>query len=164
MFGAGTQVLFMPEGVTMPIPPPPVTSGIQFAPTSGLFQLDTFVDPSGAPLNVLDADVGFTMTGHVVMPNYLTGTGRVRLYGHELGGTFNDLIGTFDVDLTGAASPNDPPNMTYDWSITVPGGVLSDPSPGSGVYELVLSFVYENPQGGHTDIAALIELGTFIVV
>ena len=58
----------------------PASTPIQFGPPpAGTFDLDTFVDPSGNPVNVIDIDLGVTLTGRVTLPGDVTGTGHVRL-------------------------------------------------------------------------------------
>jgi hypothetical protein len=142
----------------------PATQDVQFAPAAGKFDLDMFVDPSGAPVAVLDSDVGFSLSGRIELPGWLSGVGHVRLFGQEVGGPFNGRLADQTVNITGASSPADPPTITYPWNLNVPGGVLPDPSPGSGVYQLVLTFTFTTPATGHTDIAAVFDLGSYLAV
>jgi hypothetical protein len=135
---------------------------IQFAPLSGKFDLDTFVDPTGVPLDVLDAGQAFSLTGRIELPAWLTGLGRVRLFAREIGGPFNAQIGAVNVTLNGAVPP--PQTVTYPWILTVPANTLPNPSVASGVYEMTLTFTLENPPGAPTNIAAFFDLGTFLAV
>src|SRR5262245_54089729 len=145
----------------MPIPD---TADVQFVPLNGKFYLDTLVDPSDAPTSVLDIDLGFTVRGRLQLPSWLTGTGLVRLFADELGGPIDKRIGETTVAITGAASPNDPASKIYSWTINVAPNALPDPSPDSSLYRLGLVFVFQNPAGGHTDIGAFFDLGTYLIV
>src|SRR5919198_5445882 len=78
-----------------PAPPPsfrgdtmaiPATADVQFIPGAGKLYVDSLVDPSGNPLNVLDIDVGFTVNGRLELPGWLSGLGLVRLSADEIGG------------------------------------------------------------------------------
>lgn len=142
----------------------PDTADVQFMSQSGRFYLDSLVDPSGVPTSVLDIDLGFTVSGRLELPSWLTGTGLVRLFADELGGPIDQRIGATTVAITGAASPNDPGSKVYNWTISVASNALPDPSPDSSLYRLGLAFVFQNPAGGHTDIGAFFDLGTFLIV
>lgn len=139
----------------------PASADIQFLPAQGEFYVDKLVDPSDKPLTVLDIDLGFTVTGRVELPGWLTGTGRVRFFADELGGPIDKEIGHADINITGSTQPNDPPAKVYDWSIFVKSPELPDESK---MYRLGLVFVLQTPGGGHTDIGGFYDLGTFLVV
>ena len=144
--------------------PLPVKTPIQFAnPTNGTFELDTFVDPTGDPITVIDHEQGFTVTGIVTLPGWLSGKGVVRLVADEIGGPFDGAIGSRDVPVTGATSPQDPQDISYPWTITVPGTGPELP-PATNMYQLGLVFMLETNVGGHTDIAGFFDLGAFLIV
>jgi hypothetical protein len=139
-------------------------AAIQFAGLNGTFTADVF-DPSGNPREVLDIDLTFTVSGTILLPNFLSGDGVVTVFADELGGPVDKSIGQQTVNLTGVSLPTDPPGLvTYNWSITVGPPTLADPSPNSSIYQLAVSFAYQNPPGNHTDIAAVIDLGLFFIV
>jgi hypothetical protein len=140
----------------------PDSTPVQFGPPpTGTFYLDSFVDPSGNPVNVIDIDLGATLTGRVTLPGDLTGTGHVRLAADEIGGPFDGTVKQVDVNLTGAANPNDPQPVTYDWTLAFQVPDLPDESKA---YHFALTFVVTNPGAGHTDIAAIFDLGDYMVV
>jgi hypothetical protein len=145
----------------MALPTFPVSDAIQFIPGSGKFVVEKFVDPSGAPVDVLDIDVGFTVSGRIELPGWLSGKGVVRLAADQLGGPFDGTIGQVGVNITGATSPSDPPVMSYPWSITVKSPALPD---RDEMYRLGVLFAFQTPSGGHTDIAGFYDLGTVLVV
>jgi hypothetical protein len=139
----------------------PVTSDVQFLPGTGKLHIDELVDPSGAPLTVLDIDVGFTVKGRLELPGWLSGKGVVRLSADEIGGPIDKEIGHADVSITGASTPHDPPSKTYPWSITVKSPTLPDESK---MYQFGLVFILKTLGGGHTDIGGFYDLGAFLVV
>ena len=145
----------------MPIPD---VAQVQFAPAGGKFYLDSIVDPSGVPSTVLDIDIGFTVKGRVELPGWLSGKGLVRLFADEIGGQIDKEIGRATPNITGSSSPTDPPTVVYPWQITVASPTLPDPSPGSSLYQLGLSFVLQSAAGGHTDIGAFFDLGAYLIV
>ena len=145
--------------------PVPTTSPIQFPSTlSAQFAVDTMTDPNGAPATVLDLDLGFSISGHVNFPNWLTGTGNVSIYADELGGSYDGKILTTDISIT-AGGPEGGVT-TYGWTVTYPanlppgGTPLPDPSSGSQVYSLAAVFTFNGPP---TDIAGFAELGTYLI-
>jgi hypothetical protein len=140
---------------------PPVSADVQFVPGAGKLYIDNLVDPSGKPLTVLDIDDGFTVEGRIELPGWLSGRGIVRLCADEIGGPFDDTIGTAHVAVTGSSSPHDPPSKQYAWSITVKSPTLPDVSK---MYQFGLVFVLETLGGGHTDIGGFYDLGAFLVV
>ncbi len=142
----------------------PATTPVRFAAQAGTFFIDNLTDPNGDPGNVIDIDLGFTLSGRLELPGFLTGRGLVRLFADEHGGPIDQRIGQDTVAITGATSPTDPPNKTYRWSIAVAGTALPDPSPDSSVYQLDVAFTFQNPVGGHTDIGAVYDLGTFLII
>jgi hypothetical protein len=144
------------------MPTIPESTPIQFGPPpTGTFYLDSLVDPSGNPVNVIDIDLGVTLTGRVTLPGDVTGTGLVRLAATEIGGPFNGIVKTATVALTGATSPNDPPAKEYSWTMLVQVPDLPDESKA---YHFALTFVVTNPANSHTDIAAIFDLGDYMVV
>ena len=71
----------------------PVTGPIQFVPPGGVFlTVDSITDPGGAPADVIDVDLGFTVSGTVVLPNWLAGTGTVTIYADEQGGPIDKAL------------------------------------------------------------------------
>jgi hypothetical protein len=139
----------------------PATADIQFIPGSGKLHIDSLADPSGDPVTVLDIDVGFTLSGRVELPGWLSGRGVVRLSADEIGGPIDKEIGHADLVITGSTSPTDPPNVSYPWSISVISPTLPDESK---MYQLGLVFLLQTPSGGHTDIGGFYDLGAFLVV
>ena len=63
-------------------------------------------DPNGAPADVLDLDLGFTVKGHIDFPNWLSGTGNVSIYADQHGGGYDQKI--LSTDFTITASSTDP--------------------------------------------------------
>ncbi len=144
------------------MPTIPESTPVQFGPPpTGTFYLDSFVDPSGNPVNVIDIDLGATLTGRVTLPGDVTGTGHVRLAADEIGGPFDGTVKEVTISLTGATSPNDPPSKTYDWTLSFQEPDLPDVSKA---YHFALTFVVTNPAQSHTDIAAIFDLGDYMVV
>jgi hypothetical protein len=140
----------------------PITADIQLVSPSGAkLEIDQPIDPSGAPLTVLDIDLGFTFKGYVELPGWLSGKGVVRLSADEIGGPFDGTIGEDRFDITGSTSPHDPPNVKYYWKITVTEPALPDESK---MYQFGVVFVFQTAAGGHTDIGGFIDLGAFLVV
>jgi hypothetical protein len=140
----------------------PTTTPVQFGPPpTGTFSVDTFVDPSGAPINVIDIDLGASLSGSVTLPGDLTGTGHVRLAGDEIGGPFDGTVKEVTINLTGSANPNDPMPVNYPWTLTFQTPDLPDESKA---YHFALTFVVTNPGQGHTDIGAIVDLGDYLVV
>ncbi|HEY8112909.1 MAG TPA: hypothetical protein VII16_08575 [Actinomycetes bacterium] len=139
----------------------PATADVQFIPGSGKLYIDTLVDPSGNPTNVLDIDVGFTINGRLQLPGWLSGRGVVRLAADEIGGQIDKTIGEAIVSVTGATTPHDPPNIIYPWSISVKTPTLPDESK---MYQLAIAFIFQTRGGGHTDIGGVYDLGSFLVV
>ena len=122
--------------------------------------MDTVTDPGGAPANVLDVDLGSAVSGTVVLPNWMTGTGHVAIYADELGGPIDEKIGSVDVPIMG--STGEPSLTTYNWTVNLPGSppVLPDPSTGSQLYRLAAVFTFGDQS---TDIASFVEMGTYLV-
>lgn len=138
---------------------------IQFPSTlSAQIVVETMTDPNGAPANVLDVDLGFSISGRIDFPNWLSGKGNISVYADELGGRFDAKILTKDIDIT-AGGPEGSVKH-YPWTVTYPanlppgGTPLPDPSPGSQVYRLAVVFTFN---GQPTDIAGFVELGTFLI-
>jgi len=148
----------------------PGTSQIQFPSIAQSdFAVDQVTDPNGAPADVLDLDLGFTVEGHIDFPNPLSGTANVAVYADQLGGGYSQKI--LSKDITINANPSDPSaTQLIPWTLTYPTDLpatsqpLSDPSPpppsGSMVYNLVAVFTFN---GVLSDIAAFVEMGTFMI-
>ncbi len=141
--------------------PLPATTLVQFYPGNGRFHVDKLIDPDGAPADVLDIDLGFTVLGSVELPGWLSGKGEVRLAADEIGGQIDEIIGRVSFPIPGSNTVNDPPSMKYQWRINVSPRALPDVS---NVYRLAVVFAFQTPGGGHTDIGAFYDLGTFLVV
>jgi len=139
----------------------PATADVQFIPGSGKLYIDRLIDPSGTPITVLDIDVGFTVEGRLELPGWLSGKGVVRLSADEIGGPIDKEIGSANLDITGSASPSDPPSVVYPWSISVQSPTLPD---DSKMYRLGIVFLFQTNAGGHTDIGGFYDLGAFLVV
>src|SRR6185437_16894133 len=115
----------------------------------------------------LDLDQGFTISGHIDFPNWLSGTGNVSVYADQRGGGYDQKILTTDITITD--NPSDPSSTTnYPWSVTYPTDLpsgstpLSDPppAPGSTVYSLTAVFTFD---GVLSDIAAFVDMGTYMI-
>lgn len=143
------------------MPTLPDSADVQFLPATGKLYVDELVDPSDAPLTVLDIDKGFTVKGRLELPGWLSGMGVVRFFADELGGPIDKEIGHADIAITGSTTANDPPSKMYSWSIDVKSPTLPDESK---MYRFGLVFVLQTPGGGHTDIGGFYDLGTFLVV
>jgi hypothetical protein len=143
-------------------------SQITFPGTSGAdFEVDSVTNPSGVQTEFLDLDQGFTISGHIDFPNWLSGTGNVSIYADQRGGGYDQKILTTDITITD--DPSDPSSTTnYPWSVTYPTDLpsgstpLSDPppAPGSTVYSLTAVFTFD---GVLTDIAAFVDMGTWMI-
>src|SRR5215472_4446912 len=116
---------------------------IQFPSTQNSdFLVDQVTDPNGAPANVLDLDLGFTVSGHIDFPSWMAGTGNVSIYADQVGGGYDQKI--LSTDFTITATGSEPVLTKYPWAATYPTNLpagskpLSDPSPppGSQVYRL----------------------------
>jgi len=144
--------------------PVPGTDPVQFDVANGSFTVDSITDPNGNPSNVLDLDLGFVISGEVILPNWLEGTGHVNVYAQEIGGPVNQSIGSNDNPLTFTRPvPAEPGPATYPWKVTIPpnSNVLPDPQPGaSQVYDLVAVFVFDDQL---TDIGAFVDLGKYLI-
>jgi hypothetical protein len=145
----------------MALPAFPVSDAIQFVPGAGTFVVERFVDPSGTPVDVVDIDVGFTVSGRIELPGWLSGRGLVRLAADQIGGPFDGTIGQDTVTITGSTSPTDPRIMRYDWSMRVVSPTLPD---RDEMYQLGVLFAFQTPSGGHTDIGSFYDLGAILVV
>ncbi len=139
----------------------PVNVPIQFIPATGTFRVESLIDPSGAPVTVLDIDLGFTLTGWFELPGWLSGKGVVSLAADQIGGPIDKVIGDVVVPIPGSNSPNDPPLIRYPWSIHVKAPTLPDVS---YMYQFGVMFAFQTLGGGHTDIGGFYDLGAFLVV
>ncbi len=140
---------------------PPVSAPVPVLPGTGTLYIDTVTDTAGNPITIIDIDVGFKVTGHLELPGSLSGQGVVRLSADEIGGPFDQTIGEATFPVPGAASPTDPPVMTYPWSITVQSPTLPEESK---MYQFGLVFLLQTSAGGHTDIGGFYDLGAILVV
>jgi hypothetical protein len=139
--------------------PVPSSNPVQFVPDGGEFTVDAITDPGGSPANIIDVDQGFTVSGTVKLPNWLNGKGRVCVYADELGGSIDKkLEPCTEFDIT--STPGEPGLKNYSWSISFPGTVLPDPSPGSQLYRLAAVFLFGDQS---TDIASFNELGLYLI-
>ncbi|HZC73889.1 MAG TPA: hypothetical protein VE442_24590 [Jatrophihabitans sp.] len=145
----------------MGLAPLPASDAIQFVPAKGTFVVEKFVDPSGVPIDVVDIDDGFTVSGHVELPGWLSGKGVVRLAADQIGGPFDATIGQQTLPIPGSSSPTDPKVMKYPWSITVKSPTLPD---RDEMYKLGVLFAFQTLAGGHTDIGGFYDLGSILVV
>ena len=98
----------------------PGSSQIQFPSiVQSDFAVDQVTDQNGAPANVLDLDLGFTVNGHIDFPNPLSGTGNVAVYADQLGGGYSQKILSKDITIT--ANPSDPSaTQKIPWTLTYP--------------------------------------------
>jgi hypothetical protein len=141
---------------------------ITFPGTSGAdFIVDSVTNPSGVQTEFLDLDQGFTISGHIDFPNWLSGTGNVSIYADQRGGGYDQKILTTDITITD--NPTDPSSTTnYPWSVTYPTDLpsgslpLADPppAPGSTVYSLTAVFTFDDVL---SDIAAFADMGTWMI-
>jgi hypothetical protein len=140
----------------------PVDAPVQLVPPGkATLHVESLIDPSGDPITVLDIDLGFTLTGWLDLPGWLSGKGIVSLAADQIGGPIDKVIGSVTVNITGATSPNDPPNIRYYWKINVKSPVLPD---ASAMYQFGVIFAFQTNAGGHTDIGGFYDLGAFLVV
>jgi len=138
----------------------PASGVIQFVPPGAArLTVDTVTDPNGTPEDVLDVDLGFTVSGTVTLPNWLAGTATVCIWADEQGGTIDRALSPCHT-ITLSASNAEPSTKVYPWSITFQPNVLPDPSPGSQIYHLLAKFMYE---GQPTDIAGFADMGLYLI-
>lgn len=138
----------------------PVTGQIQFVPPGGAsITVATLTDPNGAPADVIDVDLGFTVSGTLALPNWLGGTATVAIWADEQGGPLDKQL-TPQATITLVPSNTEPNPMVYPWSITFPGNALPDPSSGSQIYRLLAKFMYQNQA---TDIAGFADMGLYLI-
>jgi len=140
---------------------------IQFPSTQNSdFLVDQVTDPNGAPANVLDLDLGFTVSGHIDFPSWMAGTGNVSIYADQVGGGYDQKI--LSTDFTITATGSEPVLTKYPWAATYPTNLpagskpLSDPSPppGSQVYRLTAVFTYNGAAG---DVGAFVDMGPYMI-
>jgi hypothetical protein len=140
-----------------PTPVFPLCCRIQFPPRPlGDFCVDKVVDNNDAPATTLEAALPFTISGRIVVTagNAITGTATVTIYADQLGGPFDDAIGTVTVNIPG--------DGTFKWTITVPGGTLKDaPQGGSNLYRLAAVFTMVNSANVPTETSAFVDLGMY---
>jgi hypothetical protein len=153
----GRKSIFRKERFVMTFP---LSGGIQLMPggPANLY-VDSVSDPNGPPSNVLDVDRGFTVTGRVQLPNSFNGTGQVCIYADELGGKIDQSLSPC-ATIAVTADPKEPALKEYPWSITFPGDVLPDPSPGSQLYHLAAVFTFD---GQLSDIAGFVDMGLYLI-
>src|SRR5205085_4889033 len=71
----------------------PATGDIQFVPPGAAkLTVLSVTDPNGSPGNVLDVDLGFTVSGTVTLPNWLAGTATVCIWADEQGGAIDKAL------------------------------------------------------------------------
>lgn len=130
---------------------------IQFPPKpGGCLCVDEVHDNNDAPATVLEAKYDFTIYGRIVITagNALTGRATVTIYADQLGGKFDDAIGSVDVDIPG--------DGTFPWAVTVRGGTLPDaPAGGSNLYHLAAVMSMVNSNGVSTETSAFVDLGLY---
>jgi hypothetical protein len=147
------------KGLLMP-PALPATKTIAVTqPGAGKLTLNTITDPNGNQ-SVDPNDDGFTITGEVLLPNFLTDgafDSKVSLMANgtvqATGASFHGIIGETKIDVVGKAG--EPQNSTpypfildYEKAKNVP----------DGVYTLVVTFVF----GDLTwDIHSFVDLGAW---
>src|SRR5215217_3407362 len=87
----------------------PACCPIQFV-VAGTFCVERVVDNNGNPAAVLEASLPFSVEGTITISagNAITGTATVTLYADQLGGPFDDQIGSVEVQIPG--------DGTYDWT------------------------------------------------
>jgi hypothetical protein len=138
----------------------PVTGDIQFVPPGGAkLTVDSVTDPGGAPADVLDVDLGFTVKGTVTLPNWLAGAATVCIWADEQGGPIDKALSPC-ATITLTPSSTEPNPKVYPWTISFSGSVLPDPSSGSQIYHLLAKFMYE---GQATDIAGFADMGLYLI-
>ena len=143
--------------------PVPSANPVQFDVASGNFTVDTFTDPNGNPRDVLDLDLGFVISGRVILRNWLEGTGSVCVYAQEIGGPTNKKIGCDNSLKFTRPTAAEPKLVPHPWKVTIPPGstVLPDPQPGgSQVYNLIAVFVFDDQL---TDIGAFVDMGKYLI-
>ena len=135
---------------------------IQFPSTSKAdLHVLAMTDPNGLPVDVLDVDLGFIVSGRVDFPNWLTGTVNIAIYADEIGGNYKQKI--LSKDFTVTATGGSPGLTSFSWSLSYPADLpsastpLPDPQPDSPVYELVAVLTFLGPP---TDIGGFVEIGT----
>jgi hypothetical protein len=141
-------------GTGCPQPTFPLCCPIQFPPRPlGDFCVDQVTDNNGNPATILDAALPFVVTGRIVITagNAITGTATVTIYADQLGGPFDQTIGSVSVLIPG--------DGIFPWTVTVPGGTL--PAGGSNLYRLAAVFTMVNSAGTLTETSSFVDLGTF---
>lgn len=133
----------------------PATVPVQFVPQTGTFTLDTFTDPTGNPVEVIDIDDGVALAGKASLPSGLSGTMHVQLIALNAN---NAVLSSKAFKINGGPEG---PNVDYPWDL--PAGPLTALTEGLP-YELVLTMTFTNDAGQHEDIGAIYSLGTFLVV
>jgi len=88
------------------------------------------------------------VSGTVVLPNWLAGTGHVSIYADEQGGPIDKVLSP-SATIAIVPSNTEPNPKTYHWTIAFSGSVLPDPSSGSQIYRLLAKFMYEVPGDRH---------------
>ena len=143
----------------------PGTSQIQFPSTqNSAFDVDLVTDPNGAPADVLDVDLGFTVEGHINFPSWMAGTGNVSIYADQVVGGYDHKILATNITIT--ATGTEPTLKKYNWKATYPlnkpagSPPLADPSPGSQVYRLTAVFTFDGAVG---DIGAFVDMGPYMI-
>ena len=124
------------------------------------FSVDSITDPTGAPTQVLDLELGVTITGQVTIPNWIEGTGQVCVYVDEIGGPFNQALGCDTLTFTRRPSAK-PARKKYPWEITILPNVLPDLQLGSSqVYNMTAVFIFDDQV---TQIAGVVDMGNYLI-
>ncbi|WP_306206431.1 hypothetical protein [Actinoplanes sp. RD1] len=137
----------------------PASGGIQFRPGQGTLFVDNVVDPTNAPVEVLDIATGFDVVGRVVLPNWLTGTGDVSIIADERGGPFDQAVAKATLTITGGAAGG-AMTVTYPYSINVKAPAMPA---GPKLYKLSAMFVFLTAAGASTGIVGFSDIGEFLV-
>jgi hypothetical protein len=147
------------EGFAMPFDPVDTSPPLTFEGEMKVTVLDPDLDPN----NVLDYDLPFhldweiTLTGTV--PSFLFGSFQVEAYAESVGPGPEVSLGPQSSQANGG--------LVYTGRITVPAQTLDHAGlgvpPASGVYQLVVTAFYTNPNGTRTVISGY-QTGTIIKV
>jgi hypothetical protein len=138
---------------------------IQFFPATaaGTFTA-TVLDNNGNPATVLEAGLPISATGQITINagQAITGTATVRAFADQLGGPFDQIIGTpATVNITG--------DGTFNWTINVPVGTFPEVAPpapppaASNLYRLAAHMTMVNSGGLGTETSSFEDLGTFMI-
>jgi hypothetical protein len=137
---------------------------IQFFPAAaaGTFTA-TVLDNNGNPATVLEAGNLVIITGQITITagQAITGTATVRAFADQLGGPFDQIIGTTTANITG--------DGTFNWTINVPVGTFPEVAPpapppaASNLYRLAAHLTMVNSGGLGTETSSFVDLDTFMI-